>query len=148
VAEVKRLERADPRYQELEKKKAEAAKLAEKDELTEAEAERLARLEEEIAAAEEGEEDEDAEDSQSLSRMAARMAGDAKIAGALRAAGLTPHEAAVMMIAFTQAALAGELMESQGITEVPAGVSAENVRFYRDNKAELMKLTALAEEER
>jgi hypothetical protein len=57
VAEVKRLERADPRYQELEKKKAEAAKLAEKDELTEAEAERLARLEEEIAAAEEGEED-------------------------------------------------------------------------------------------
>jgi hypothetical protein len=147
MTEMKRLEQADPKFQELQKKKAEAARLAEKDDLTDAETERLAKLEEEIAAAEEGEEQDDPEDPQSLSRMADKMAADPRVAGALRSAGLTPREAAVMMIAFMQAALAGELMESQGITEIPPGVSAENVRFYRENKAELVKLTALADKE-
>jgi hypothetical protein len=148
-ADLHRQQEADPAYQALQKKKKELAALAEKDELTEAEAERMARLEEEIAAAEEAEEGEfDPEEEQSLSRMAERMAADPRIARALKGAGLEAREAAVLQLAFFQAALTAEMLESGTIKEIPKEANTENVRFYRANKAEIATLTALAGEER
>jgi hypothetical protein len=147
MAELHRQMEADPAYQALKKKKDELARLAAKEDLTDAEAERMAQLEEEIAAAEEEEEGGLDPENQSLSGMAAKMAGDPRIARALGSARLEAREAAVMMMAFFQAALAAELMESGGVTEVPEGVSAENVRFYRANKAEIATLKGLAREE-
>lgn len=141
-AELLREQESDPAYQALAKKKRELAALSEKDELTDAEAERLAQLEDEISRAEEAG-DEGGEADQSLSAMAARMAADPRVAGALRRAGLAPREAAVMQLALIQAAFAAELLKSGTIKEVPKDVSAANVKFYQANEAEIAALTAL-----
>jgi len=148
MAHLYRQQEADPAYQQIQKKKAELAALAAKDELTEAEGERMARLEEEIAAAEEAEEGEgvDAE-GQTLTSMAERMSADPRVASALKSAGLSAREVATLQLAFFQAALTAELLESGTIKEIPKEANTENVRFYRANKAEIATLTALAERE-
>jgi hypothetical protein len=146
-ADLHRQQEADPAYQQLLKKKQELAALAEKDELTEAEQARMARLEEEIAAAEEAE-DEGEDLDQSLSGMAARMAADPRVAGALERAGLAPREAATLQLAFFQAALTAELLESGTIKEIPKESNTENVRFYQAHKAEIATLTALGDQEK
>jgi hypothetical protein len=148
VTDLYRQRDADPAYQQLKKKKAELAALAAKDELTEAEGERMAKLEEEIAAAEEAEEGEgvDAE-GQTLTSMAERMTADPRVASALKSAGLAAREAATLQLAFFQAALTAELLESGTIKEIPKEANTENVRFYQANKAEIATLTALAERE-
>jgi hypothetical protein len=149
LADLYRQRDADPAYQQVKKKKAELAALAAKEELTEAEQERMARLEEEIAAAEEAEEDEGIDsEGQTLSSMAERMAADPRIASALNSAGLAAREAATLQLAFFQAALTAELLESGTIKEIPKEANTENVRFYRANKAEIATLTALAEREK
>lgn len=145
VADLQRQRDADPAYQQLLKKKKELAALAEKEEPTESEQERMALLEEEIAAAEAAEEDEAEEVDQSLSGMAARMEADPRIAGALKRAGLAAREAATIQLAFFQAAVTAEMLESGTIKEVPKDVNAENVRFCRDHKAEIAALAALAD---
>src|SRR3990172_2209775 len=57
MADLQRQRDADPAYQQLQKKKQEFAALSEKEEPTEAEMARMARLEEEIDAAEPAEEE-------------------------------------------------------------------------------------------
>lgn len=139
---------ADPAYQALTKKKKELAALSEKDELTEADQERLAQLEEEIAEAEMAEEDAEGDPEQSLSGMAERMAADPRVAGALKRAGLTPREAATLQLAFLQAALAVGLLESGTIKEIPKESNTENVRFLQANRAEIETLKGLGEQEK
>jgi len=146
MVDLQRQRESDPAYQDLMKKKRELAALSEKDELTDAEAERLAQLEDEISRAEEGEDEGDEAD-QSLSGMAARMAADPRVAGALRRAGIAPREAATMMLALMQAAFTAELLKAGTIKEVPKDVSAANVKFYQANEAEIATLTALADRE-
>jgi len=146
MADLQRQRDADPAYQQLQKKKQEFAALSEKEEPTEAEVARMARLEEEIDVAEQAE-DEPEEETQSLSAMAARMAADKRIAGALQRAGLAPREAAVMQLALIQAAFTAEMLETGAIKEMPEDVSAENVKFCQVHKAEIMALTALQERE-
>jgi len=148
VTDLYRQRDTDPAYQQLKKKKAELAALEAKEDLTEAEQERMAKLEEEIAAAEEAEEDEgvDAE-GQTLTSMAERMAADPHMASALKSAGLAAREAATLQLAFFQAALTAELLESGTIKEIPKEANTENVRFYQAHKAEIATLTALAERE-
>jgi len=148
VADLHRQRDADPAYQQLKRKKAELAALAAKDELTEAEGERMAKLEEEIAAAEEAEEGEGIDpEGQSLTSMAERMTADPRVASALKSAGLSAREAATLELAFFQAALTAELLESGTIKEIPKEANTENVRFYQAHKAEIATLTALAERE-
>jgi hypothetical protein len=143
-ADLERQRAADPAYQQLLRKKKELAALAEKDDPTDAELERMAVLEDEIARAEEEEEGISLNDDPSLSDMADRLAADPRIAGALKRAGLAPREAATLMLAFFQAAFTAGLMESGGVTEIPKGVNADNVRFVQANKAALEALSALA----
>jgi hypothetical protein len=149
MVELQRQQEADPGYQALQRKKKELAALSEKENPTEAEMERMARLEEEIAAAEEAEEDEGMDpEGMTLDRMVERMNAEPRLVGALRGAGLAPREAAVMQLAFFQAALTAELMASGGITEIPKEANAENVRFYQANKAELATLKGLGDQEK
>jgi hypothetical protein len=149
IADLHRQQEADPAYQALMKKKKELAALSEKDELTEAEQERLAQLDEEIAEAEMAlEESEGVESDQSLSAMADRMAADPRIAGALKRAGLAPREAATLQLAFFQAALTVGLLESGTIKEIPKESNTENVRFLQANRAEIETLTALGDQEK
>ena len=146
LEDLYRQQEADPAYQRLLAKKRELAALNEKDELTDAEQERMARLEEEIAEAEDAE--DDAEDvDQSLSAMAARMAADPRMAGALKRAGLEAREAVTIQLALFQAALAAGLLESGTVKEIPKEVNAENVKFFQANKAAIAALKALGERE-
>src|SRR5512147_2852227 len=96
LAELQRQREADPAYQQVLKKKQELEALAQKDDPSEAEQERMARLEEEIRDAEEGEDAPEGVEDQSLSDLTKRMVADPRIAGALKRAGLAPREAAVM----------------------------------------------------
>jgi hypothetical protein len=148
LMELQRQQEADPAYRELQKKKRELAALNEKDELTDAEAERAAKLEEEIAAAEEAEDEGMDPEGMSLDRMVQKMTADARMSGALRSAALAPREAAVMQLALFQAALTAELMASGGVTEIPKEANSENVRFYQANKAEIEALKALGSQEK
>ena len=146
LEDLYRQQEADPAYQRLLAKKRELAALNEKDELTDAEQERMARLEEEIAEAEDAE--DDAEDvDQSLSAMAARMAADPRMAGALKRAGLEAREAVTIQLALFQAALTAGLLESGTVKEIPKEVNAENVKFFQANKAAIAALKALGERE-
>ncbi|MDH4131074.1 MAG: hypothetical protein OEW17_04975 [Gemmatimonadota bacterium] len=144
MAELRKLEEADPAHQALQKKYKELATLSEKEEPTAADQERMAQLEDEIQRADTDEDDED--NAQSLSDLAARMAADPRIAGALKRAGLAPREAATMQLAFLQVAFAMAFYESETIKEIPKDVNPENVKFYQANKAELATLTALGDQ--
>jgi hypothetical protein len=138
---------ADPAYQALLKKKKELEALGAKDELSEAEQERMAQLETEIEEAELAEEGAEEED-QSLSAMAGRMAADPRIAGALKRAGLAPREAATLQLAFFQAAFTVGMLESGTIKEIPKEANSENVKFFQANRAEIAALTALGDQEK
>ncbi|HEX9633420.1 MAG TPA: hypothetical protein VGA02_13245 [Gemmatimonadales bacterium] len=146
LEDLYRQQEADPAYQRLLAKKRELAALNEKDELTDAEQERMARLEEEIAEAEDAEDDAENVD-QSLSAMAARMAADPRVAGALKRAGLEAREAVTIQLALFQAALTAGLLESGTVKEIPKEVNAENVKFFQANKAAIAALKALGERE-
>jgi hypothetical protein len=142
MADLYRQREADPAYQQRLKKKKELATLSEKDELTDAEQERIEQLEREIEEgdqAEEGSEDKD----QSLSAMTQRMASDPRIAGALKRANLAPREAATMLLALLQVTFAVGMKESGAIKEIPKDVNPDNVRFFQANRAAIEGLTAL-----
>lgn len=132
---------ADPTYRALLAKKKELAALREKEELSEAEEERMYQLEVEIDEAEA----DDALEDESLAGMAERIASDPIMAGVVQRASLTPRETAVLVFAFFQAAVIGEMIEGGTISDIPDGVSVENVRFYQANREEISKLTALKE---
>jgi hypothetical protein len=142
LADVKHRRESDPAQQELNRKKKELEALSAKDELTQAEQVRIEQLEREIADAEDAADSQDDAD-QSLSQMAARMAADSHIAAALKKAGLAPREAATLQLAFVQAALTAGLLETGTIKEIPAGVSADNVKFCQAHKAEIAALSML-----
>jgi len=146
LAEFQRQREADPAYQALAKKRLELAALIDKEELTDAESRRMVQLEDEIAAADEAEEADDGD--QSLDAMVRRINADPRAAGALKRAGLEPREAVTMQLAFIQAALAAELLESGSIKEIPKDTNADNVRLYQANKAEIATLTALVRGEK
>ena len=148
IEDLHRQEEADPAYQAVLKKKKELEALNAKEELTEAEQERMAQLEAEIEEAEQGEDELEEEADQSLSAMAARMVADPRIAGALKRAGLAPREAATLQLAFFQAAFAVGLLESGVIKEIPKEASTENVKFFQANRAEIATLTALGDQEK
>ena len=147
IEDLRRQEEADPAYQALLKKKKELEALNAKEELTEAEQERMAQLEAEIEEAEQTEEMPEEQD-QSLSAMAERMVADPRIAGALKRAGLAPREAATLQLAFFQAAFAVGLLESGTIKEIPKEANTENVRFFQANRAAIAALTALGDQEK
>jgi hypothetical protein len=145
LADYNRQREADPAYKRLQDKKRELARLNEKDELTEAEEERMAQLEAEIAEAEEAEETDDQD--ASLGEMADRLASDRWMAGALQRAGLAPREAATLQLALLQTMITVSMLDAGTIKEIPKEVNAENVRFYQANAAEIATLTALMNRE-
>lgn len=146
MADLYRQRDADPAYQQVLKKKKELATLNEKDELTDAERERLEQLEREIEEGEQGEDGSEDKD-QSLSALAQRMASDPRVAGALKRANLAAREAATMQLALLQVAFAVGMKESGAIKEIPKDVNPDNVKFYQANRAAIEKLTALHAQE-
>lgn len=145
MVDLHRQRDADPAYQQLQRKKKELAALGEKDELSDAEQDRMARLEAEIEELEQADEMPEDQD-QSLSAMAERLAADPRAAAALKKAGLAPREAATMSLALFQAAFTVGLLDSGTIKSIPKDASTENVKFYQANRAEIEALEGLARE--
>jgi len=147
MLDLRKQQESDPAYRALQQKKKELAVLSEKDEPTEADQDRMARLEEEIQEAEQADDGEDMDEAKSLSDVAARMSADPRVAGALKRAGLAPREAAVMQFALFGAGFAASMLESGTIKEIPKDVNAANVKFYQANKAELEAMAGLNKDE-
>jgi hypothetical protein len=148
MTEMRRQEEADPAFRSLQQKKKELAALEQKDNPSQADEQRMAKLGEEIAAAEEGDDASEEDNPASLDELAARMAADPRIAGALKRSGLEPREAAVMQFALFQAGLTAELLDQGAIKEIPKEANAANVKFYQANKAAIAAMGGLKQEER
>jgi hypothetical protein len=131
----------DPRAKEMQKIKAELEELQKKEELTEAEQAKVDKLQEREAALEaELERSEIGGDNnpQSLADMEARLKKHPAAARALAAQGLTAREYAVCMMALLQAAMAEGFSQGKlDLNKLPAGINPENIKFVRENKAEL-----------
>lgn len=98
-----------------------------------------------LPKAEENEDSEDDEDSdnESLDQMAARIGKMPEARKAIEGAGLTPRQFAVITMALFQASMAQFAVE-QGADPAKvardASVNPANIRFVKENKAELEKL--------
>lgn len=135
----------NPKVQELTKIRAEIKTLEEKDELTDAESEKLDTLREreEMLEQELDREDDaaDVNDNESLADMEASIKKMPQAMAILSREGLTPREYTLCMMALLQAAMIEGFSQGKAdLTNLPAGVNPDNVRFVRENKAELEAL--------
>lgn len=136
---------ADPRYQAHQKLKGEIDALEKKDELSEAESNRLEELRTKLDAMEaENDARFDAAGDQSLDGLAKRIESEPVMAGAIRSAGMTPREYSLVNLALFQAMMAHEVQKSLGGKELPQevteGAVRENVKFIAENEAEITKV--------
>jgi hypothetical protein len=134
----------DPKFQALQKTKAEIAALSKKDELTDAESARLEKLEaqaeeqeEALAQANAGANMSNAKD---LNQMEAAIKANPQFMAALTKVGLTAREYARWTIASLMAGMVAGFQKSGVLKELPKDlkeVNPENVKFIIDNEAEL-----------
>ncbi|HJR58649.1 MAG TPA: hypothetical protein VJ813_04605 [Vicinamibacterales bacterium] len=129
----------DPKVQELTKLKAQIEALAAKDELTEAEQAQLEKLNERKEALEnERDRESSSKNPETLADMEAQIKKYPGALSALAREGLTPREVARCMMALLQASLIEGFSQGKAdLNNLPAGVNPDNVRFVRENKAEL-----------
>lgn len=132
----------DPKVQELTKIRAEIKLLEDKDELTDPESEKLEKLRErEEALEQEIDRDNDSKssnDNQTLADMEASIKKEPRAMAILAREGLTPREYTLCMMALLQAAMVEGFSQGKAdLTKLPAGINPDNVRFVRENKAEL-----------
>ena len=131
----------DPRAKEMAKINEEIEELGKKEELTEAEQARLDKLTERRDALEQQNDDSDAGSSnnaQTLDEMEARVKRHPAAVRALAREGLTAREYAKATMALMFASMVEGFSEGKAdLAKLPPGVNPENVRFVRENKAEL-----------
>jgi TolA-binding protein len=135
----------DPKVQELTKLRAEIKALEDKDELTDAESEKLDKLRERQEALEEtmarADDSNDRNTNQTLADMEASIRKMPQAVAILAREGITPREYTLCMMALLQAAMVEGFSQGKAdLTKLPAGVNPDNVRFVRENKAELEAL--------
>ena len=140
----------DPKVQELTKLRAEIKALQDKDELTDAESEKLDKLREREEALEEAmnrdDGSPDSNNNQTLADMEASIKKMPQAVAILAREGITPREYTLCMMALLQAAMVEGFSQGKAdLTKLPAGVNPENVRFVRENKAELEALQKMME---
>lgn len=133
----------DPKTQERAKLKAQIETLQNKEELTDAEQAQLDKLYERMQALEAEEEavdDPSSSDSnnQSLADMEAALKKHPAMMKLLAREGITAREYVVTLMALMQAAMVEGFSQGKAeLDKLPAGINPENVRFVRENKAEL-----------
>ncbi|MGZ8868826.1 MAG: hypothetical protein ACXW2P_10815 [Thermoanaerobaculia bacterium] len=141
-------EAKDPKVQERTKIRAEIKALEDKDELTDAESEKLDRLRERQEALdqeiERANDSRDTKDNQTLADMEASIRKEPRAMAILTREGLTPREFTLCTMALLQAAMVEGFSQGKAdLTKLPAGINPDNVRFVRENKAELEALQKL-----
>ena len=135
---------SDPKFQALQKTKAEIEALSKKDELTDAESERLEKLqmqaEQQEDALEQATGDMNLNNAQNLNEMEAAIKANPRFAGALAKAGLTPRDYSKYVLASMMAGMVAGFQKSGALKELPKelkAVNPENVKFILDHEAEL-----------
>lgn len=135
----------DPKFQALKKTKADIEALSKKDELTDAESERLEKLR---TLAEEQQEALDNQvgdgmnlnGAQNLNDMERAIKANPQFMTALNKAGLTPRDYSKFMLASMMAAMVAGFQKSGVIKELPPDlkeVHPDNVKFMVEHEAEL-----------
>ena len=137
----------DPKVQALQKTKKEIEALSKKEELTDAESERLDKLqtvleeqEEALAQATGG---PNMNSAQNLNDMEAAIKANARFLAALNAAGLTPREYSKYMLASLMAGMVAGFQKSGMLKDLPKEfkeVNPDNVKFVIEHEAELNEM--------
>lgn len=115
------------------------------EELTKAESAEYDKLMEQVVALETAQAAKDEKDSggtersdQSIAGMEASLKKNPAVMRVFAAEGLTPREYALTMMALLQAGMIEGFGQGKAdLTKLPPGINPENVRFVRENKAEL-----------
>jgi hypothetical protein len=135
---------SDPKFQALQKTKAEIAALSKKDELTDAESERLEKLQmqadEQEDAMEQANSGANMSNAKDLNEMEAAIKANPRFVAALTKAGLTAREYARWTLASLMAGMVAGFQKSGVLKELPKDlkeVNPENVKFIIEHEAEL-----------
>ena len=126
----------DPKFQELERAKAELATLKAKEETTEADDKRIEALQARIETLEQ-DGPMNMNNAKSISDMAAEIQKEPRMTAALQSAGLTPREYAKFMLAILQAGFAAGMQKAGLLKTVPEGTNPANIKWVNDHEAEL-----------
>jgi len=134
----------DPQFQALQKAKNELETLSKKDELSDAESERVEKLRAQIEQQEEALQRTmggmNMNNAQNLNDMEAAIKSNPRFMAALNAAGLAPREYSKYMLASMMAGMVAGFQKSGMLKELPANlkeVHPDNVKFIIDHEAEL-----------
>ena len=130
--------RTDPRFKRQQAIEAEIEKLRSKEERSEADEDRIEKLETELKQLQESV--FSAENTKTLSDMAAALKKEPIVAKAFADAGVEPREFAKFMLAYLQAGMIHGMMKSGQIKEVPknlaGSVNMDNVKFVAEHEKE------------
>lgn len=135
----------DPRVKELARIRLEITEIEKKEDLTEAEDAQVEKLREREQALEDQDESSSSSwnNAQSLADMEAKIRQHPGWMRALTREGVTPREYARCMMALMQASMVEGFSQGKAdLANLPAGVNPENLRFVRENKAELEAILA------
>lgn len=131
----------DPKFQEMQKLKAQIDALEEKEELTEAEQAQLEKLIERRDAMENAEDAGEVDAFKNANTIADMAASIKAHPGAMRIMareGLTPRDYAKTMLTLLQATLIEGFSQGKvDLKKLPPGVNPDNILFVREHKAEL-----------
>jgi hypothetical protein len=136
------LAEADPRAQAKSRARKELVALQEKEQPTEADEARIAKLEAELEELEESEDAFSLEGTRTIEEMVRRIESHPRFASAVKRAGLAPRELVTMQLSLLQTMFAYGFLKAGTIKELPKDVSAENVKFVEQHEAEIQALTS------
>ena len=133
----------DPHFQKLQAVEREIAALGKKDDLTEADQQRLEKLRADKESLENSADNVlNMGNADSLDEMEAQIQKAPLIANALQSAGMPPREYAKFMMAIIQASMVAGFKKAGMMKELPPGVNPENVKFIEEHEAELKAMQA------
>lgn len=143
----------DPKFQEMEKIKAQIKALEEKDELTEAQEKELEKLREREEALdqeiEKATEASGIQNPKTLDEMEAQIKKQPVAMKLLAREGLSPREYSKTLMALLQASLAEGFSQGKAdLSKLPPGINPENVKFVRENKEVLAQMKAAMQKSR
>ena len=134
---------SDPKFQALQKTKAEIETLSKKEELTDAESQRLEKLQMQVEQQEDALEQATGltlNDAENLNEMEAAFKGNPRLVGALSKAGLTARDYSKYILASLMAGMVAGFQKSGVLKELPKElkeVNPDNVKFILEHEAEI-----------
>ena len=135
--------KTDPHFQTLQGVAGEIAALGKKDDLTEADQQRLEKLRADKESLENSADNVlNMGNADSLDEMEAQIQKAPLMANALQSAGMPPREYAKFMMAIIQASMVAGFKKAGMMKELPPGVNPENVKFIEEHEAELKAMQA------